>query len=252
MIDHSIAFISDLHLDRQDSLKNQQFQAVCAWMRNHVGDLYILGDLWDAWLGDDSLMIDEWQSGYSACVSALHELSQERSIYFMVGNRDFLASTTLIQKSGMTPLDDPSVITLPNSNRALLTHGDAWCLDDHLHIATIPKIRHPEFVKNFLTQSMRDRVALLGNYQRSEDKGNLDIDSACAHQHVIQAHAQTLIHGHTHRPAYHPAKHDRKWDRFVLHNWDVCPGMLAWKEGQGLQLFDFKFSSSTLMGICPR
>ena len=231
-----LVFISDLHLNRLRSAKNNQFLQVAQWLSHRAGAVYILGDLWDAWLGDDSLQVSEWQ-GYQDCSQALRTLAASVPLFYMVGNRDFLASKVFEAHCALNNINDPHTIRLPNNKKVLLSHGDFGCLDDVDHIATIAKVRHPDFVTAFLQKPICARLSALRNYQRTQEK-TVDISPSWIKSQLEQHHADMLIHGHTHRPAYHKATTALPYTRWVLHNWDEQPGMLAWHD-TSLKLYDF-------------
>lgn len=234
---YPLVFISDLHLDRLITPKTQQFERAVDWLSTRAEAVYILGDLWDAWLGDDSLSIPSWQ-GYASAVAAIRRLTQAIPVYYLVGNRDFVAGEALRRHTGMSALSDPSVINLPDGRRALLTHGDIGCLGDTEHVAMIPILRAPTFISSFLNLPMDKRVAMHSNYVREHDQPFWDIDPEWVRQQLAFHHANLIIHGHTHQPFHHLATPEHPWERFVLHNWDERPGMLAW-QNHALTLIHF-------------
>ena len=122
---HTVEFISDLHLDPQEP------STVQAW-RNYLSSsqadaIFLLGDIFEVWVGDDALL--EADSFEAQCAATLSTASAQRSLYFMVGNRDFLAGDAFLKASGMTGLADPTVLVW-GERRIVLSHGDALCLDD--------------------------------------------------------------------------------------------------------------------------
>jgi len=214
-----IEFISDLHLHEglpqttlafEDYLANTQADAV-----------FILGDLFEAWVGDDVR-----EQPYEArCSHALTQAGQRLWLGFMAGNRDFLLGKDMLNACHAHLLDDPTVLTAFGQN-LLLTHGDAWCLNDPAYLAFREKIRHPAWIEQFLTRSLNERL-LVAQHMRANSKaeqggmGDLaDVDPVLAEHWLSDNHAQALIHGHTHRPAseaFTPAGH---W-RHVLSDWDL-------------------------------
>lgn len=230
-----IDFISDLHLCEQQS------HTVEAW-RHYLDTtpaqaLFILGDLFEVWVGDD--VLDDPASAFErTCVDALRRASERMAVHFMCGNRDFLAGQTLMQRSGMQALDDPTVLQL-NSQRVLLSHGDAWCLGDHDYLAFRAEVRSPAWQQAFLARPLPERLALAREMRSASESRKrshavyADVDEALASQWLTACESQVLVHGHTHRPATHPLPSGMT--RWVLSDWDadVTPVRLQVLRWQG-------------------
>lgn len=215
-----IDFLSDLHL--QASLP----RTFDAFSRHLLGTpaqaVIILGDLFEAWAGDDSA-----ESGFEhECSEVLREAARQRDVFFMVGNRDFLVGQEFLQSLGVGHLPDPTVL-LAFGQRILLTHGDALCLDDREYQAFRAQVRNPEWQRSFLRLPLPQRRAIASQVRaESQQRGQAltpqdyaDLDSPAARQWLHAAGAQRMIHGHTHRPADHEFAPGVL--RHVLSDWDL-------------------------------
>lgn len=212
-----IAFLSDVHLHADDAATAK------AWtdcLLNHSADaLFILGDLFEVWIGDD-----DDSPFVRTCIETLSRAAQKRPLYFLCGNRDFLIGEHLMQRTGMHRLDDPTVLDL-GACRFLLSHGDALCLDDTEYLAFRQQVRTPEWQQTFLSQSLTQRHATArGLRAQSEARKKTqatyaNVDAAMAQQWLKQAKAQVLIHGHTHRADDETLGDDLQ--RWCLSDWDA-------------------------------
>ncbi len=197
----SIDFISDLHLAEDTPLA---FAAWRDYMLNTRADaVFILGDLFEAWVGDDAR-----HEGFEAHACAvLTEAATRRRLFFMVGNRDFLLGHDMLAACGVTPLVDPCVLAA-FGERSLLTHGDAWCLADTDYLAFRHQVRDPAWQAQVLARPLAER-RLLARSLRSESERNAtnhvgewaDVDPPTALACMATCNATKLVHGHTHRPA---------------------------------------------------
>ncbi len=218
-----VDFISDLHLQAANP---QTFAAFLHYLSHTPTDaVIILGDLFEVWVGDDCL--DDASSFESECASALCRSTAGRSIYFMHGNRDFLVGARFSNATHVNILADPCVLTFAGQNW-LLSHGDAMCLTDIDYMAFRTLVRSPQWQAEFLAKSLSERLGIArGIRTQSETRKQstpsfADIDPAMACEWLHLAHADTLIHGHTHRPAVH-ALHGAgcSHHRVVLSDWDA-------------------------------
>jgi UDP-2,3-diacylglucosamine hydrolase len=219
-----IDFISDLHLDAGEPAT---FAAWAQHMAHTPADaLFILGDLFEVWVGDDNPDPFAQQ-----CVAVLQATAQRMPVFFMWGNRDFLVGHDFLQATGAQGLSDPSVLDLGtlmadgNPLRLLLSHGDALCLDDHDYLAFRTQVRAPAWQTQFLAQTLAERQAYARQVrQQSEARKHgqvtyADVDTRAALDWLHEADAQVMIHGHTHRPAEHALAAD--CTRWVLSDWDA-------------------------------
>jgi UDP-2,3-diacylglucosamine hydrolase len=232
--------ISDLHLHSADQATFAGFQRYLETAPAHRADaLFILGDLFEVWVGDDALKpqagdAQQPERGFLRdCIALLHAHSRHTPTFFMVGNRDFLLGTTALVAAGMTGLDDPTVLDFLGQ-RWLLSHGDALCLEDTDYQRFRREVRSPTWQQAFLARPLAEREALAADMRaRSETRkqalGNdpalwADVDTAAARQALVQAGAHILIHGHTHRPAQHALGANGRGEaceRVVLSDWDL-------------------------------
>lgn len=218
-------FISDLHLDPAEP------GTLAAWrhyLRTTQADaVFMLGDLFEVWVGDDTL--DEPDSFEAEAAAILREASQQRALFFMVGNRDFLVGEHFLQRSGMTGLSDPTVFVL-GEQRLLLSHGDALCLEDVDYQKFRAISRSPQWMAQTLSQPLAARRAL-GKAMRAEsqklkDSGTeyADVDTAATLQWMDATDTHCFIHGHTHRPADHVLPSNANGQartRVVLSDWHI-------------------------------
>lgn len=183
--------------------------------------LFILGDLFEAWVGDDVADAPGFEAD---CAAVLQATAQRLPVFFVAGNRDFLVGARLAQSTGITLLPDPTVFAFGH-RRWLLTHGDALCLDDAEYLAFRAMVRAPRWQQDFLALPLEKRRAIArGMRAGSEElkRGNhvyADVDTPAALAWLHAAGATTLVHGHTHKPAEHAL--DAKHDRIVLSDWDA-------------------------------
>ena len=216
----SIDFISDLHLQAGEPATAQAFERYLQQTRCDA--LFILGDLFEVWVGDDAL---ESGSFEQRCARWLHEASRRMPVYFMHGNRDFLAGGRAMAAWGATLLQDPTVLAFA-SQRWLLSHGDALCLTDTDYMAFRATVRADAWQRDFLARPLAQRRDLArqmrtqsaARKQSARDLG--DVDNPAAIAWLRAASCQTLIHGHTHRPADHVL--GSTLSRVVLSDWDCA------------------------------
>jgi UDP-2,3-diacylglucosamine hydrolase len=217
----TVACISDLHLQASEPA------TFAAWQRsmaNCTADaIFILGDLFEVWVGDDALDADP--AGFdAACVQVLLDAARLRPVFFMHGNRDFLVGRTCLDGCGVTLLDDPTVLQFAGQ-RWLLSHGDALCLDDVDYLQFRAVVRSPQWQQDFLAKPLAERQQIArGIRSQSENRKRsgvvyADVDSAAAVAWLHAARANTLVHGHTHRPALHDLDHGLQ--RWVMTDWDA-------------------------------
>lgn len=220
-------FISDLHLDPARPGITRLFGGFLDGQARKAEALYILGDLFEAWVGDD----DPSDTGafVAGRLAALAESGVP--VHFMHGNRDFLLGAAYARRAGMTLLDDPTVIEL-YGRQALLMHGDTLCTDDVAYQQFRAQTRDPDWQRQFLAQPLAARMAFAQQARTASqarqgalrDAGTMDTItdvSAAAVEAAFRTHdLDLLIHGHTHRPAVHAVDIDgRTCERVVLGDW---------------------------------
>ena len=232
----SVDFISDLHLQPSEPAT---FDAWRAFLRGEVAGapdaspvadaLFILGDLFEVWVGDDVLDSDDPAAPFwRACADAIAERARLTPVFFMAGNRDFLIGPVASERMGWQVLSDPTVLQL-GQHRTLLSHGDALCVDDTDYQAFRNTVRQNAWQQDFLSQPLADRLRVARDLRersqaRKNELGNdpslwADVDHAAAAQWLRQARAHRLIHGHTHRPGHHLWGDDL--EREVLSDWEL-------------------------------
>ena len=232
-ITDSAVFISDLHLT--DNASNNIFLNFLEHSSDLTNNLFILGDLFDYWVGDDSSM-------YSREIAALREIGEQKNIYFIHGNRDFLIGKKFFIENHITILDDETRITLGN-HHVLLMHGDTLCSDDTDYQDFRKEVRSTKWQENFLAKKLDERISIATDLREQSKKLNLnkpeniiDVNEKTV-KSVVEKNLpiQILIHGHTHRQNTHQYK---AFTRFVLGDWKKNQGnYLIWKESEG---FEFK------------
>jgi UDP-2,3-diacylglucosamine hydrolase len=226
-------FISDLHLDPEHPEITSQALAFLDAEARGAEALYILGDLFEAWIGDDDPEPEKQR-----IVVALQRLSDDGvPCYFMRGNRDFLIGERFAAASGCTLLEDPTVIEL-HGTRVILMHGDTLCTDDHEYQALRKMVRNPGWQAAVLARPLAERTELARQLREKSAASmagkpeeimdvNQDAVIAAMREHGIY----TLLHGHTHRPAIHRFGADgRDAVRIVLGDWHTQGSVLAWDE----------------------
>lgn len=218
----TVACISDLHLQASEPA------TFAAWQRSMASTtadaVFILGDLFEVWVGDDTLAADP--AGFdAACVQVLRDTARQRPVFFMHGNRDFLVGRACLDACGVTLLEDPTVLQFAGQ-RWLLSHGDALCLDDTDYLQFRAVVRSPHWQQDFLAKPLAERQQIArGIRSQSESRKRsgvvyADVDAAAAIDWLQVAQASVLIHGHTHRPARHDLGDGLQ--RWVLSDWDTA------------------------------
>ena len=215
----TIDFISDLHLQ---AAHGATFEAWRRYMRETPADaVFILGDLFEVWVGDDMAQ----EPGFVAdCAAVMQAAAARAAIFFMHGNRDFLVGEGFLRACRTTLLADPTVLGFA-CRRWLLTHGDALCLADTAYMRFREQVRAPAWQREFLARPLAERQAIGRDLRRQSEARKrssveyADVDSAAAQAWLEAADAQVLIHGHTHRPADHTLGPNRL--RTVLSDWDA-------------------------------
>lgn len=242
MID--VVFISDLHLHPDDQGIQRRFNEFMAWAESHVKSIFILGDFFHAWAGDDSL--DDWSKNIAAQMLRLTQ--KGISISYMHGNRDFLLGKVFAQLAGWNMLSEPTLIKL-GEEQVLLVHGDRYCTKDTAHQRFRLLTRNRIFTSLFLMLplGMRERMVnkvrtiSLGNQNKSMEQ--MDVVSESVLQHMAAQHVRTLIHGHTHKPGLTQYTQDnKKLARYVLSDWDDTPQILCYDNTKGFYFTQQEFN----------
>ena len=232
-----ILLISDLHLEQERPDISRAFLHFLQTRATQAEALYILGDFFEVWIGDDA--ITPFQRSIA---QALRQLSERGTrIYLMHGNRDFLLGKAFCREAGCTLLPDPSVIEL-NGERVLLMHGDSLCTQDIGYMKLRRWLRNPIslFILRNLPLSTRQKLARkLRNESRTQTRMKaseiVDVTPDEVPRIMAEHGVRTLIHGHTHRPATHQLQvNGHAAQRIVLGDWDK-QGWALQIDSQGLQ-----------------
>jgi len=224
-------FISDLHLQAARPDISERFFRFLETEAAEAEALYILGDLFEAWIGDDDP--DEHNGQVQAAMRRLTDAGVAG--YFMHGNRDFLIGDVFAERTGFTLLDDPVVHDLYGTP-VLLSHGDAYCTDDVEYQAFRRQSRDPAWQRQVLSMSVEQRRALAGQAREESraamvDKAEdiMDVNAEAVAAALREAGVTTLVHGHTHRPAVHELDLDgTPATRIVLGDWYEQGTVLHW------------------------
>jgi UDP-2,3-diacylglucosamine hydrolase len=230
-------FISDCHLDASRPEVTATLANFLETRAVTARYLYIMGDLFEVWLGDDDPAPE-----HQHVIGLLRQLGQYTDVFFMAGNRDFLLGKTFADATNITLLDEPHLLLLDNT-RVVLVHGDILCTDDHDYQAFRSMVRAPEWQSTFLAKPLAERqqiAAQMRSYSvdamAQKSMQIMDVNSAAVQNCFRVNEASTIIHGHTHRPAVHT--YDSNLSRIVLGDWDQEPSYLSWKPEQGFELHD--------------
>jgi UDP-2,3-diacylglucosamine hydrolase len=229
-------FISDLHLREEEPATLRAFDALLAGPARGVDELYILGDLFEYWAGDD----DDTPLARHVAEGLKALVGEGVRVFFLAGNRDFLMGEAYAASGGFRLLAEPTEIEL-DDQRVLLSHGDTLCTDDTAYQSYRAMVREPAWQAGFLAKPLAERRAFIEQLRRHSQQANrqknmeiMDV-SPSAVENLLRRHGYpTLIHGHTHRPARH-VHHidDRECVRWVLPDWHEDAPWLMWDGEHG-------------------
>ena len=220
-------FISDLHLNRSQPEIGRLFIDFLQWAANRRATLFILGDLFDAWIGDDAP-----DPAFQSILTAMHTYNAACGpIQLMHGNRDFLLGDRFCEQTGCSLLPDPHVITL-NDRPVLLCHGDTLCIDDIAYQQFRRQVRDPQFIDQFLSKPIAERISIAQGLreqsrQATADKRDdiMDVNQAEVEKILADYQVSHMIHGHTHRLAHHQwTLGEQTAHRYVLGDWQTRAG----------------------------
>jgi len=228
-------FVSDVHLDAQRAQATEQFLEFLDAEARRAEALYILGDLFEAWVGDD-----DRDSGNERVCRALRALAASGVACFALhGNRDFLLGAGFCARSGCRLLSDP-VIAQFDGERVLLTHGDALCTDDHSYQELRSIVRDGTWQRRFLALPRGSRE-LLADEARAGSRRHtaravpyvMDVNAVAVTAAFRAARVRRMIHGHTHRPGVHDVEVDGEAaQRIVLGAWYEQGSYLSYERGR--------------------
>lgn len=213
----SINFISDLHLDKSRPHINNYFIHYLKSLDSKVSDLYILGDLFEYWVGDDDPM-----DGLDDVCEAIIDVGKKINVWYMHGNRDFLVSKKICDKLKFNLLQDPTTIN-NGDMKILLLHGDTLCTDDMAYQEFRLMVRSEQWQNEMLSKPLDERLMIAETLRKKSKEANMEKGEEIMDVNenevlsVIEKHGpDIIIHGHTHRPNIH---HHNNVIRYVLGDW---------------------------------
>ena len=230
------AFISDLHLTPDRPASTVMFEEFIAGAISTISTLYILGDLFEFWIGDDGAKA----LGHHPVERTLKDATdQGMKIFFIHGNRDFLVGSEFSERTGCTILDDPTVIDL-GELKVLLTHGDALCTDDTEHQNARGQMLSSKWKMAFLQDGLEKRLEK-ANALRQQSEVNkqsksmdiMDVNQQAVEELLREHQVNIMIHGHTHKPAAHEFILDGQLTRrYVLGDWYTQKSAIFYENGK--------------------
>ena len=217
-------FIADLHLQQDAPELTQAFLDYLEHRAQGADTLYIMGDLFESWIGDDAIGDFEQQ-----VIDAMRRFSDcGKDLYVMHGNRDFLLGERFAELTGAVLIDDPAIITLGEDAPALLMHGDSLCTQDSEYMQFRAMTRDPQWQQKTLALPVEQRRLLADRMREGSGSANgsksddiMDVSQEAVEEIMQQYRVRTLIHGHTHRPDVHDfyLQDDDSAKRYVLGDW---------------------------------
>jgi len=214
----SIFFISDLHLEQNKPHLTKAFENFINSKVNSRDELFILGDFFEQWIGDDN------EDSFIKSIKNILKAKTARGlkIHFMHGNRDFLIGDKFCEEVGVKLLDDPFIINL-NGKKVMLMHGDSLCTDDKAYQDFRNLVRNKDWQEDFLSKDLMERKEVAKNLReisslenKAKDEAIMDVNQNEVLKVIRNYSIDVLIHGHTHRPYIHD---ENGVPRMVLGDW---------------------------------
>ncbi|MDC6484569.1 UDP-2,3-diacylglucosamine diphosphatase [Methylophilaceae bacterium] len=230
-VDTSALFVSDTHLSEDSPTVIDKFNRFLETHARQHDFLFILGDLFEYWIGDDA-------NQFNSVTTALQKLKTK--IYFIPGNRDFLIGSEFLDKTNITLLNDSTLIQLGNQ-KAVILHGDTLCIDDKEYQEFRIKVRSEHWKKDFLSRTIKSRLKICDELrikskeaQKNKSEFVMDVNEDEVKNLFKELNYPSLmIHGHTHRPKRHKYSLDNhNCERWVLDDWYDSGSYLIWKDNQ--------------------
>ena len=230
-VNTSALFVSDTHLSEDFPYGIDKFNK---FLENHADKddfLFILGDLFEYWIGDDA-------NQFNSVTTTLQKLKTK--IYFIPGNRDFLIGSEFLNKTNITLLDDLTLIQLGNKKTVIL-HGDTLCIDDKEYQEFRVKVRSKIWKQNFLNQKINTRLEICKDLRKKSNEAQVNKSELLmdVNENEVKklfkdlSFPPIMIHGHTHRPKRHQYLLDNHaCERWVLNDWYNSGSYLIWKDDQ--------------------
>lgn len=224
-------FVSDLHLHTSLPRTTAAFADFLQNQAQHAQQLYLLGDIFEYWAGDDDCA-DPYNQEVIDAIRAVSDAGV--AVYWIAGNRDFLVGDVFAREAGLTRLDDPSIVTIAGQ-KIVLVHGDAQCTDDEAYMTFRTQVRQPAWQHHFLAMPLAQRKTIIAGLrsgsraaQRDKSDAIMDVNADAIARVFDASNTNLMIHGHTHRPAKH-IDHDSDGNhtrtRYVLPDWDCDTGV---------------------------
>ena len=234
---HEYLFISDCHLDARRPEVNAALTGFLDKRAANARCLYILGDLFEVWLGDDDPAPE-----HRGVIESLRQLAPKVDVFFMAGNRDFLLGQAFAQNANLTLLAEPHILQL-GQDRVVLIHGDTLCTDDRDYQEFRSMVRTEKWQSEFLGKTLEERQQIAAQLRADSvdamaQKSHqiMDVNQDAVPDCFARNGVRIIIHGHTHRPAIH--HYDADLSRIVLGDWGREPSYLSWTPEQGFDLHD--------------
>ncbi|MBI3230500.1 MAG: UDP-2,3-diacylglucosamine diphosphatase [Burkholderiales bacterium] len=221
-------FVSDIHLDASRPRTTQRFLQFLQQEARQCQQLYLLGDIFEYWAGDDDADSGEHQE----LIAALQALQQDQvQVFWLAGNRDFLVGADFARRCHMQLLAEPFLLHRAGKT-ILLAHGDAQCTDDHAYMTFRAQVRQSAWQHAFLAKPLFERKAIIAGLRQASQQaqqkimqqgaaqeGILDVNQAAISATLTQHQCQIMLHGHTHRPALH------RWQEngVTVSRWHLSP-----------------------------
>ena len=233
-----ILFISDLHLSQERPATVALFLRFLEEVATGAEQLYILGDLFDVWLGDD----DETPPIPDIQFALARLTASGTQVFLMHGNRDFLIGERFCSITGCQLIPDPTIIDL-NGEPALLMHGDLLCTDDQNYQQARKMLRNEQIIADFLAKSLEERALFAGQIRKQSGEtisllpeDIMDVNGDEVMEQMRQHGVRLLIHGHTHRAASHELELDGEAaKRIVLAEWHEASGQYLRMDERGVE-----------------
>ena len=228
----AIAFISDLHLEPIENNRLETFYNLLSRANDDFDALYIIGDLFEYWIGDD----DQHPVNRNIIQNIKKSTDNGLGIFLMHGNRDFLLGSKFEEMTGAKIIDDMTIIE-DEFCKIMVSHGDVFCTDDIEYQKLKKTLRSDEWIKSFLSKTIEERIIFANQLrsQSAESSSNkaesiMDVNLDYVDEVIEKNNLDILIHGHTHRPAIH--KLDSGASRAVLGSWENNEGwIIEYKQG---------------------
>ena len=233
-----LGFISDLHLSENMPSITEGFFDFLHTASQELSHLYILGDLFESWIGDD----DDSEYALKVIKEINHATRNGLEIFFIHGNRDFLCGQEFALHSNLTMLPDPFFINFFDQKIAL-SHGDDFCTNDHQYIEFKKEVRSQKWQDTFLKKSLDERLKIASNMRDASQSNNsgkdisiMDVTTSAIDEFFMKHQVDLLIHGHTHRPKIHQ---NDVGTRVVLGDWHET-GWCFFLDQEQQELEEFK------------